>query len=170
MQVMTTATPTALLVLGAQRALLDSPGPLMGAESLVQHLRPLVERARRSGSYVVFLQHDGAPGQPDEPFSKGWTLHNDFRVEHGDLLLRHAHPDPFEGSSLDGELRTRAVRRVILAGAPSRDLLVTARTAHTLGYEVALVRDAHADPDAALVNEVNTMLVGAEVNDLYPES
>lgn len=166
---MTTALPTALLVLGAQRHLLDAPGPLPDPEALLARLRPLVDRARRGGAFVVYAQRDGPPGTPNEPFGKGWTLHNDFRVEHGDLLLRVTQGDAFAGSQLDGELHTRAARRLILCGAPSRDLLATARGAHEHGFEVLLARDAHQDPDPALTERANAELVGAAVDELYPE-
>ncbi|MFC4456638.1 isochorismatase family protein [Deinococcus sonorensis] len=129
-------TAQALIVLHAQRHRLDDR-PI--TDPLLQQARRQIAQARQQGILVVYLQHDGQEGDPDQPFTRGWTLHPEFRAEAGDLLLRVTDDDAFQGSRLDAELRHLGVQTLTLlaldAGGAAR--AATARTAEALGYVLA---------------------------------
>lgn len=136
-----TLTPTALLLLSAQRHhLTDRPDE----RSLSRAWLRQVEAARAAGQLVAFVQWDGE-GQGDETFSKGWTLYPDFRAEAGELLIRATQPDAFAGSDLDAALRGRAVRELRLLGLPGEALHITAQSAQALGYAVETVEAGETD-------------------------
>ncbi|MFC4426641.1 isochorismatase family protein [Deinococcus navajonensis] len=129
-----TLTPTALVLLNAQRHYLEEQ-PNEHALSLQWQAR--VEAARRAGHLVVFVQWNGEAGTSGETFTRGWVLHPDFRAQAGELLVRATSPDAFEGSDLNALLHSRAVRVVMLLSLPgSEEETATAETARQLGYTV----------------------------------
>ena len=130
-------TPTALVLLGVQRWRLAGHPHERG---LAREWAHAVDDARAGGVLIVLLQWDGAPDTPGETFSKGWTLHPDFRVEAGDLPVRAALPDAFARTDLAAELHARAVRELIvlaLPGAP--EVQATARSAQAAGFSVRVL-------------------------------
>lgn len=132
-----TLTPTALVLLNAQRHYLEEQ-PDEHALSL--QWQGQVEAARRAGQLVVFVQWDGPAGTAGETFTRGWVLHPDFRAGVGELLVRATSPDAFEGSDLNALLHSRAVRVLELLSLPgSVEGAATAETARALGYVVRAV-------------------------------
>lgn len=132
-----TLTPTALVLLNVQRhELQEHPQERQLARDWAQR----VESARAHGDLIVLVQWDGAPGTPEETFSRGWTLHPDFRAEAGELLLRATRPDAFQGSDLAAALHGRAVRDVFLLGLEGGpELEATARAAQEAGFSVVML-------------------------------
>jgi nicotinamidase-related amidase len=129
---MSQTTPHALLLLDAQRHHFET--------STIPHRlgvwRAAVGQARRGGVLVVFLQRDGAEGSGLEPLTRGWTLHPDFRVEDGDVLLRVGADDAFAGGALSLELRSRGVSSLSVLALPG-DQTATEHGARQAGFEVA---------------------------------
>lgn len=127
-------TPRALVLLNAQRHFLDDQPH---EREVTRTWRQAVNDSRERGELIVLIQWDGEPQSEHPTFSRGWTLYPDFRVEDGDLLLRAAGPDAFLTSSLDAELRARAVREVCFLALPeSREAKVMAEQAQARGYMV----------------------------------
>ncbi len=136
-------TPSALLLLGLQQAALEGEHAVPNAAELSANLNALALRARAQGAWLVYVQHDEVPGV-DEPLTRGWLLHPDFRAESGELQLRASAPNAFEGTNLDPELRALKVTRLTVAGLPSGSVAATARRAAELGYHVTVAEDGHA--------------------------
>lgn len=127
-------TPHALVLLNVQRYLLeDHPQEREIAREWVHE----VDQARSRGDLIVFIQWDGEADTEHTTFSRGWTLHADFRAEAGDLLLRAVRPDAFRTSNLDAELKARAVRelRFLALNGSEEQSSMTGR-ARELGYAV----------------------------------
>jgi nicotinamidase-related amidase len=137
-------TPLALILLNVQRQRLEhQPHEREVTRGWAQR----IDHAREQGQLIVLIQWDGAPegaaaeGPQAEPetFSKGWTLHPDFRAEAGDLLVRARRPDAFAGTDLEAELRARAVRELHFLALPDApELAVTAHSAREAGFTVTL--------------------------------
>lgn len=132
-----TLTPTALMLLNVQRHQLeDQPHE----REVTRDWAHRVESAREHGDLIVLVQWDGAPDTPGETFSKGWTLHPDFRAEAGDLLVRAARPDAFARTDLSAQLHGRAVRDLFLLALPDTpELEATARGAQQAGFSVIML-------------------------------
>ncbi|WP_291428578.1 isochorismatase family protein [Deinococcus sp.] len=130
-----TLTPNALLLLNAQRHDLEDRND---QRALVRDWAHHVDGARAAGWLVAFVQWDAPPGADWETFSKGWTLHPDFRAEQGDVLIRAAGPDAFEGSDLAAQLHGRAVQNLhVLALPGTPELAATLASAQAGGFVIA---------------------------------
>ena len=141
------ASARALLLLDIQRhhhqALEEQD--VRAAELRLSPWRGAVAQARAGGVLVVFLQQDGQEGSEWEPLTRGWTLHPDFRVEDGDLLLRTRQDDAFAGSALELELRSRGVAEISLLALPgSAAERATRQAAQQRGFAVGAWEEAGA--------------------------
>ncbi|GGR61791.1 hypothetical protein GCM10008959_24730 [Deinococcus seoulensis] len=130
-----TLTPNALLLLNAQRHDLEDRSD---ERALARDWAHHVDEARAAGWLVAFVQWDAPRGADWETFSKAWTLHPDFRAEQGDVLVRAARPDAFEGSELAAQLHGRAVRTLhVLALPGTPELAATLASAQAEGFAVS---------------------------------
>lgn len=138
---------TALLVLDAQRTVLEGAGAIPAATTVRAALADLLARARAAGSPVIHVQNDGRPGYPDEPGTAGWGLVFDTRP--GELTLRKTASDTFAANDhLAETLRGRGIDHLVIAGMQS-DYCVraTSRSALQAGFRVTIPSGAHATYD-----------------------
>lgn len=136
---MTAHTRHALILVDAQRHHHEEleASDVLAMEKRLLPWRQAIEQARADGDLVVYLQRDGEEGAPNEPLTRGWTLHPDFRVEEGEVLMRVHGDDAFEGSLLVVELRTRGVEEITLLALPgSAAAAATAQGARAAGFVV----------------------------------
>jgi nicotinamidase-related amidase len=139
---------SALLVIDAQMNLLDGPSAVPSASRTTARIAELLAAARDAGALVVHLQNDGRPGARDEPGSPGWAIHPAVEPRPDEPLLRKSGDDGFEGTDLDALLRQAGVHRLAVAGLLSEMCVsATIRAAFARGFEVVLVRGAHATYD-----------------------
>lgn len=144
----------ALLVIDVQQEALEGcPDP----DGLVDRINRLSSDAEEAGVPVIFIQHEGedelAKGSP------GWELADRLDRPDGSHLVPKSYRDGFEETELVPLLEDLGVRRLVITGVHS-DYCVqtTALSALIRGYDVTLVKDAHAargdDPDGihAFVN------------------
>lgn len=135
----------ALMVIDAQKALVEHASRRDG---LLRRIGALLERARAAGAPVVYTQHDRASYEPMMPGSPGWHISKEIAPEEGDLVVRKRSTDPFWGTDLEAELRSRGVGRVVVTGVATEYCVdATSRAALSLGFGVTLVADAHATVD-----------------------
>ena len=57
----------ALMIIDAQRNMLEPPEPIPDAAGIRQRLEELLQRARTAGATVVHVQNDGGPNDPERP-------------------------------------------------------------------------------------------------------
>lgn len=158
----------ALLVIDAQRNLLEAPTAVHDAAAIVGRLEALILDARASATPVVFVQHCGGPGEIDEPGAPGWEIDPRCAPLTGEPVVLKTRPDAFEGTELEKVLAGRGARRLIVAGVQS-DFCVraTCRAAVARGYDVVLVEDAHGTYDGKtssapeIVGQINAELAPA---------
>ncbi len=156
---------TALLVLDPQNDYLAEGGAFsrrhFAAASLAQELTGAVVAARRRGSPVVWVTSaygDAPPG------SRGLThvgspccvpgtwgievfapLRPLFEARGADAHIVKGWYSAFRETDLHTRLTVAGVRRIALGGVTTNGcVMATAREAHTLGYEVAVLADATA--------------------------
>ncbi len=137
----------ALLVVDVQRALVEGPQSVAGAEAFLDRWRRALGVARDAGVPVVHLQDDGRdPGSLIPRGTPGWELVLDVAV--GEQVVAKAHDDGFDGTDLDALLRSRGAARPCVVGIQSEMCVAgTARGALARGYEVVLPRDGHTTYD-----------------------
>jgi nicotinamidase-related amidase len=120
--------PTALLLVDVQRDMLEPPNPVPAHADVAKALESLLTRAREARAFVVHVQNDGSPGDPDEPNTSGWGLV--FPPAESELVVRKTASDAFTNANLSTSLRARHVDRGVTLGCKATivsKLLVMAR-------------------------------------------
>jgi nicotinamidase-related amidase len=137
----------ALMLIDVQRNMLEPPAPVPSAASVREALEDLLLRARRAGVFVVHVQNDGPPGEPDEPGTDGWQLV--FPVSADELVVRKDQEDTFAANpALAKELADKEITEVVIAGMQSNYCVAeSGRGALKQGLQAILASGAHATYD-----------------------
>lgn len=136
-----------LLIIDMQQAMVQG-SPKHDLPGVVERINRLADRVRDRGGRVIFIQHDGAPGDDFAPFSPGWELLREMRPRSEDRVVRKSLNDAFRGTSLESDLNEIAADRVLVSGWAT-DLCVdsTIRSAAALAFNVVAVSDCHTVSD-----------------------
>lgn len=133
---------TAVLVIDVQNGVVD--GAYKRAE-VVENIRGMVERARKHGTPVVWVQHhaDHLPRG-----SHDWQYVPELRRADDEPLVEKEYGDSFEGTDLEEVLAGLAVGKLVVAGAETDACIrSTIHGGFARGYDVTLVSDAHTAGD-----------------------
>jgi nicotinamidase-related amidase len=137
---------TALLVIDVQSALIASADR---GSDVVAVIRRLIERARGSGTPVIYLQHCHATYQPMMKGAAGWHIHADVAPKPGEIVIEKTASDGFYQTGLQAELDRLAIARLIVCGLQTEFCVdTTCRAAFSRGFEIVLAADAHTTTDA----------------------
>ena len=102
----------ALLVIDMQVGLFGADTPRHDAEGVVERINALARAVRREGGAVVFIQHDGPPGDVFEPGREGWKILPSLGARNGDLVVHKQACDAFYATDLAEVLDKRHVTRL----------------------------------------------------------
>lgn len=133
---------TALLVVDVQN---DVMGAAWERDAVITRISGLVDRARREGTPVVWVQHDdeGMPAGSHE-----WEIVDELLPGDDEARVRKQHGDAFEGTDLEEVLDRLGVGRLVVAGAETDACIrSTIHGAFARGYDTILVGDAHTSGD-----------------------
>lgn len=147
----------ALLAIDLQVCNFEGSPPVHGGSDLLSRIAGLIARARRAGVPVVHVQHCGPQGAVDEPGTPGWEIHPAVAPQGGEAVVPKRHPDAFQETSLQHELESRGIKKLVIAGIQTEYCVdTTCRRAYSLGYQVTLAKDAHStwDTDQLTAHEV----------------
>jgi nicotinamidase-related amidase len=139
---------TALVIIDLQQGSFTPDIPRYDPGGLVTRLNSLADAVRARDGSVIFVQHDGPPGDPHHPDLPGWRLLPDLRVRTGDLTVRKTACDAFLGTTLDATLRSLSVDQLVVTGCAT-DYCVdtTVRSALARGYATIVPMDGHTTSD-----------------------
>ena len=159
------ARRTALLLLDAQRNMLEGETAVVHPSDVLRVLRRLLAEARAAGAPVIHVQHCGPPGAVDEPGTEGWEFHPALAPLPGEPVVQKRVPSAFEGTDLTRVLQSLGVGRLVVGGMQSEMCVAaTCRAARDRGYDVVLARDGHGTFDhgergaTSVIREVNAVL------------
>ncbi|MEO8805920.1 MAG: isochorismatase family protein [Burkholderiaceae bacterium] len=111
------------------------------ADRVVKNMAHAVERARASGTPVIWVQHsdkDLSHGTPE------WQWVPELVPAPGEPLIHKHFNSSFEETTLEAELARVGATHITLAGALSNWCIrATAYGALERGYDLTLVKDAH---------------------------
>lgn len=144
---------TALLVIDMQVALFEVPGnPTYREGALLENINALLARARAAGTPVIYIQHQDTSG-PLVAGARGWQILPAVAPLPHELVVAKRAEDAFYTTTLDEELRARAITHLVVCGCRS-DFCVdtTCRSAISHGYDVTLVADAHSTINRKVLN------------------
>jgi nicotinamidase-related amidase len=142
--------PAALMLVDAQRNMLEGETPVPGAKDVRPALESLLASARAKGSVVIHVQNNGSIGDPDEPETVGWELA--FAHVDGEIVVQKSEPNTFGSNPhLAKALREMGVKRLVVAGMQSEFCIKeTCLGALLEGFEVVVPMGAHATYGASL--------------------
>lgn len=127
----------ALLVVDVQEAAVQA-GPFEGPRVL-RNISTLIDTAREAATPVLFIQHDGRPGEPEEPHTPGWEIHRDVTPLRDEPVFRKRFNSAFRETSLHAHLRARGLETLIVVGIQTEYCVdTTIRVAFELGYSVVV--------------------------------
>ena len=133
---------TALLVVDVQNSVVKEA---LGREAVITNVGSLVERARREGVPVIWIQHS------DEDIAKGsdgWRIVPELSPDGSEPRIEKNYGDSFEDTPLEKVLSDLRVGRVVVVGAQTDGCIrSTLHGAFTRGYDATLVADAHTTED-----------------------
>ena len=134
----------ALIIIDMQQgSFVDAP-PKHDAAALLARLNKLAAAVRAVGGAVVYIQHDGPPGDPHHPDRPGWRLLEELDVQPDDTIVRKKSCDAFLDTPLEAFLRARSIERLIVTGCAT-DYCVdtTVRSALARGWPTTVPSDGH---------------------------
>ncbi|HEY7690674.1 MAG TPA: cysteine hydrolase family protein [Dongiaceae bacterium] len=138
---------TALLIVDLQVAMFESESepPIHDAHGLLGRAADLIARARSAGVPVIYVRHDGGPGDPLEAGRPGWDIHPMLEPAPEETIVEKAQPDSFQDTDLGDRLSDLGIGKLIIAGAQTDYCInATCRRAAALGYDTTLVADTHS--------------------------
>jgi nicotinamidase-related amidase len=140
---------TALLVIDVQNGMFAEDDPVYQGAQLLATIGDLLAKARAAQVPVIYIQHNGGPGDPVEPGSDGWPIHPAIAPAEGEPVVVKATPDSFHETTLQAELEARGIVKLVVAGIQTECCVdTTCRRAASLGYQTTLVHDAHSTWDS----------------------
>lgn len=120
------------------------------AERVIGNVARTVERARASGTPVLWVQH------ADDELAHGsaeWQWVPELVPAKGEPLIHKHFNSSFEQTTLEAELAALGATHITLAGAASNWCIrATAYGALERGYDLTLVKDAHTTDSMVLVD------------------
>jgi nicotinamidase-related amidase len=132
-----------LLVIDVQKGLFEKITPIYQAETFLENLNTLIDRARQQGVPVIFIQHAN-----DNTLVKGsdaWQLHPQIQPLADEMVIHKLHGDAFIETSLEDELQKRNAGVVFITGLVTHGCVrATSLGAIQHGYKVMLVSDGHS--------------------------
>jgi nicotinamidase-related amidase len=133
---------SALLVVDVQN---DVVASIPGVAQVVATIAGLVDRARATGSPVVWVQHQDEDLEHGSP---GWRIVPELVPARDEVIVEKCHRSAFADTDLAYRLRERGVTEIVLTGTQSA-FCVDMAGKHALaeGFDVTLVSDGHANGD-----------------------
>lgn len=120
------------------------------AERVIGNVARTVERARASGTPVLWVQH------ADDELAHGsaeWQWVPELVPAKGEPLIHKHFNSSFEQTTLEAELAALGATHITLAGAASNWCIrATAYGALERGYDLTLVKDAHTTDSMVLAD------------------
>lgn len=120
------------------------------ASRVIKNLARAVERARKDGVPVIWVQHEGDDLPRD---SNSWQLVPELTPEVGENRIYKRFPSSFEETYLEQILARLGTTHLVLAGAQTNWCIrATAYAALERGYDLTLLKDAHTTASIDLGN------------------
>ena len=124
--------------------------PRHDAAALVVRLNALARWVRMRGGVVVWVLHDGPPGDVLEPGTDGWQVLPGLDRHPSDEAISKSACDSFLGTRLEPVLRGANASRVIMAGWATEFCVdTTVRSCTARGFDTWAAADGHTTTDRA---------------------
>lgn len=126
--------------------------PLYKEEELIARVNGLIDRARESGTPIIYIMHTEKDGHRVEG-AQLWQVHPMIKKSDGDIQIIKYHADSFYDTNLEEQLKTLGIRNLVICGLQTEFCIDTlCRTAYSKRYGVELVSDGHSTYDSEHMN------------------
>ena len=122
--------------------------PRHDTDAMFGRLNSLARRVRSDGGLVIWVHHDGPPGDALEPGTDGWDIFPALERCAEDATVSKTACDSFLGTDLEALLRTKNPDRVIITGwATDFCVDTTVRSCTARGFKTWVAADGHTVSD-----------------------
>jgi nicotinamidase-related amidase len=141
----------ALMVIDVQQGMFGGVQPFCG-EAVVARIAGLIARARAAKVPVVFVQHDGGPGDEFDSNGPGFPFHPAVAPLAGEPVTVKRRNSGFYQTDLDDKLKTAGIDALVICGLQTEYCVdATVRSAFERDYRVTVAADAHTTFDSELL-------------------
>lgn len=143
----------ALLVIDTQVNMFEDGTAVYNAPALLETIDCVITRARILRIPVIYVQHNGPPGGPDEPDTPGWFIHERISPQEGDIVIQKHTPDAFHATPLESILKDNEINKLVIMGVQTENCISsTCHHARIAGFSITLIQDGHSTFDSDLLN------------------
>jgi nicotinamidase-related amidase len=161
---------TAFIIIDVQVGLFTGEKPIYQAETLLENINTLAEKARAAKIPVIYIQHanKGALAIGTE----GHEIHQKITPQKDEKIYLKTVTSAFEETSLHEDLQNKGIETLVLTGLLTNACVNgNSRAAKELGYRVILVEDGHSTRGEAekvkrTIERYNKQLVKEEIVEL----
>ena len=132
-----------LVVIGMQRAAFSAGDAT--ADFAVRRACSLIDRARRDGVQIVFVQQARGHG-PLAHGSDGWRLIDLVQPTFPDWVVQAARDDIFADTNLCAQLQAIGIERLMFTGLDADSVEASQQSASALGFDVVMGDADYAAP------------------------
>ncbi len=139
---------SAIVLVDCQNEYVEGPLALPGVKPALAEAKKLVERARKAGTPIIHVVHQGrAGGMFDLDAERGQEA-PDVAAIAGEAVVKKPLPNSFAKTDLDEVLKKTGRKEIIVAGFMTHMCISsTVRAALDLGYRATVVANAAATRD-----------------------
>jgi nicotinamidase-related amidase len=136
-----------MLVVDMQVGLLNGL-PKHDLQGVIDRINRLATMVRGRSGQVVWIQHNGPPGDDFAPGTPGWSILPELDRQPGDVTVPKTLNDAFAGTGLAELLDGLTPQRLLICGwATDFCVDATVRSAASRDYHVIVVADGHTLSD-----------------------
>lgn len=107
----------AFLIIDVQNGLFSIPDAIIhNSGKMISNILELINKARKSKTPIIYIQHCSQSGGVLEPNTQGWNIYPDISPIQGDLIIKKSTPDSFHDTMLKEELERRGIKRLVVVG------------------------------------------------------
>lgn len=152
---------TVLLVVDVQTAMVeDHP---YNETSVLSNIAALISLCREKGVEVIYVRHDGGPGDVLERNSAGWQIWKAIEPSATEKIFEKSFNSAFRGTGLAAYLDGKNIKRIILVGLQTEYCIdTTCKVAFEYGYEVMIPEETTSTYD-------NPQFSGEKLSAYYTE-
>ena len=151
----------AVLIVDVQKALVEAHP--YREEEFLQELENLADSARKAGTEIIYVRHDGGAGDELESGTEGWKIHEAVEPKTGERIFDKSFNSAFLETDLEEYLKEKQITDLILMGMQTGYCIdATCKAAFELGYGVVI-------PTGATTTYDNEFMSGEATVRFYEE-
>ncbi len=140
---------TALLVIDVQQGLLDwHPHH---ADALLRDIKALQDRARKSGTEVIFVRHNEDDKEGLFLGCPAWEIGAAIAPADGERIFDKRYSSAFKDTGLDDYLKSRGIQTLVICGMQTEYCVdASVKSAFEHGYKVFIPKNGTTTYDASI--------------------